>query len=271
MGSGIAQVAAVAGWDVTLIDTDPHALTKAKAAVQGSLERFAAKGRIEQVDVDAALDRIATATELGAAADADIAVEAVFERLPVKHEVFAALSDICGPDTVLATNTSAIPITEIAAAAANPARVLGTHFISPVPMMALCELVRGVQTSDDALQTARDFAEGIGKTCVVVNRDVAGFATTRLICALVNEAARLVEDGVISADDLDTACRLGFGHPMGPLATADLTGIDVITHATENIYADTADPGFFPPALLRRLVASGALGRKSGRGFFDYE
>ncbi|WP_026930964.1 3-hydroxyacyl-CoA dehydrogenase family protein [Glycomyces tenuis] len=270
MGSGIAQVAALGAWDVTLIDSDPRALERARASIGDSLDKFVAKGKVAEDEARAAQGRIASTTDLGAAAGAEIVVEAVFERLNVKQEVFARLSEVCGPETVLATNTSAIPITEIAAAAAHPERVVGTHFFSPVPMMRLCELVRGLHTGDEALERARSFAESAGKTCVVVNRDVAGFATTRLICAFVNEAARLVEDGVISAEDLDTACRLGFGHPMGPLATADLTGVDVITHATENIYDDTADPKFFPPALLRRLVAAGELGRKSGKGFFAY-
>lgn len=270
MGSGIAQVTSLGGSEVTLIDTDAGALERAQAAIRNSLDRFVAKEQVTGEEAEAAQERITVSTDLASAAGASIAVEAVFERLPVKQEVFRRLSEICAPETVLATNTSAIPITEIAAAATHPERVVGTHFFSPVPMMRLCELVRGLHTSDEALDTARRFAEAAGKTCVVVNRDVAGFATTRLICAFVNEAARLVEDGVISAEDLDTACRLGFGHPMGPLATADLTGIDVITHATENIYEDTADPKFFPPALLRRLVAAGEIGRKSGKGFFDY-
>lgn len=271
MGSGIAQVAALGAWDVTLIDSDPRALERAEAAIGDSLDKFVAKAELEPDDAQAARRRIALTTDLEQAAEADIVVEAVFERLNVKQAVFGRLSAICGPETVLATNTSAIPITEIAAAATHPERVVGTHFFSPVPMMRLCELVRGLHTSDTALERARSFAESTGKTCVVVNRDVAGFATTRLICAFINEAARLVEDGVISAEDLDTACRLGFGHPMGPLATADLTGVDVITHATENIYDDTADPKFFPPALLRRMAAAGELGRKSGKGFFSYE
>lgn len=271
MGSGIAQVAALGEWEVTLIDSDPRALERAGEAIGGSLDKFVAKDKVASADARAARARIASTTDLREAARADIVVEAVFERLHVKQEVFGRLSEICGPETVLATNTSAIPITEIAAAAAHPERVVGTHFFSPVPMMRLCELVRGMHTDDRTLARARAFAESAGKTCVVVNRDVAGFATTRLICALINEAASLVEDGVISAEDLDTACRLGFGHPMGPLATADLTGIDVIAHATENIYEDTADPKFFPPALLRRMAAAGDLGRKSGKGFFDYE
>ena len=199
-----------------------------------------------------------------------IVIEAVFEQIEAKHEVFRVLDGVAREDAVLATNTSAIPITAIASVTQRPERVVGTHFFSPVPMMALCELVRGHRTSDETLARARAFAEGIGKTCVVVNRDVAGFVTTRLICALVMEAVALVETGVASAEDIDTACRLGFGHAMGPLATTDLTGVDILRNASMNIYEDTADEKFFPPALLARMVAAGSLGRKSGQGFYSY-
>lgn len=270
MGSGIAQVAARAGWRVTMRDIDEAALRRGLDGIRASLDKFAAKGTIAADDVTATLDRITTTTELEAAAEADLVVEAVFERLDVKHEVFRQLDKVCRPGTVLATNTSAIPITQIAAVTERPERVVGTHFFSPVPMMKLCELVRGYQTSDEALAAAKAFAEEIGKTCIVVNRDVAGFVTTRLIAALVVEAVKLVESGVVSPEDLDTACKLGFGHAMGPLATTDLTGVDVLMHATKNIYADTADEKFFPPELLQRMVAAGDLGRKTGRGFYTY-
>ncbi|MPZ26552.1 MAG: 3-hydroxybutyryl-CoA dehydrogenase [Micromonosporaceae bacterium] len=271
MGSGIAQVAAQAGWTVSLRDLDQPAVRRGLTAIRTSLDRFAAKGTLTAEQVAVTLDRITPTTELEAAADADIVVEAVFERLDVKQEVFRALDRLCRPDTVLATNTSAIPITQIAAATQRPESVVGTHFFSPVPMMKLCELVRGLQTSDATLATARGFAEQVGKVCVVVNRDVAGFVTTRLITAFVVEAVKLVESGVISAEDLDTACRLGFGHPMGPLATADLTGVDVLLHAARNIHTDTADGKFVPPELMQRMVAAGQLGRKTGRGFYSYE
>jgi 3-hydroxybutyryl-CoA dehydrogenase len=271
MGSGIAQVAAQAGWQVTLRDLDDSAVQRGLAAIRSSLERFAAKGTLSAEQVAATLDRITPTTDLAAAADADIVVEAVFEQLEIKQEVFRSLDQLCRPDAVLATNTSAIPITQIAAATGRPESVVGTHFFSPVPMMKLCELVRGLATSDATLATARAFAEEIGKTCVVVNRDVAGFVTTRLITAFVVEAVRLVESGVISAEDLDIACRLGFGHPMGPLATADLTGVDILLHAARNIHTDTADGKFFPPELMQRMVAAGRLGRKSGHGFYRYE
>jgi len=270
MGSGIAQVAAQAGWDVTMRDVTPEALARGYDAIRGSLDRFVAKGTVTAEDAEAALGRIRTTGELDAAADADIVVEAVFERLDVKQDVFRELDRLCKDSAVLATNTSAIPITQIAVVTQRPESVVGTHFFSPVPMMKLCELVRGYKTSDETLATAKAFAEGIGKTTITVNRDVAGFVTTRLISALVVEAVKLVENGVVSPEDLDIACRLGFGHPMGPLATTDLTGVDVLLHATRNIYADTADEKFFPPELLQRMVAAGDLGRKSGKGFYSY-
>lgn len=271
MGSGIAQVAAAAGWTVTLRDLDDGALGRGLDAVRASYTRFVAKDKMSAADVETALGRITTTTELSAAADADIVVEAVFESIEPKREVFSTLDKICRDDTVLATNTSAIPITAIAAATGRPERVIGTHFFSPVPMMKLCELVRGFKTSDATVTTARSFAESIGKTCIVVHRDVAGFVTTRLVAAMANEAARLVENGVATAEDIDTACQLGFGHPMGPLRTMDLTGIDVMVNATNNIYADTRDPKFAPPELLARMVAAGDLGRKTGKGFYEYD
>ena len=270
MGSGIAQVAAQAGWQVTLRDLDDAATKRGVDGIRKSLEKFAEKGKIQSSDVEAALGRISPTTDLEAAADADIVVEAVFERLEIKHEVFRALDKICKADAVLATNTSAIPVTQIAAVTERPEAVVGTHFFSPVPMMKLCELVRGYKTTDETLATVKAFAEGIGKTVVVVNRDIAGFVTTRLIAALVVEAVKLVESGVVSAEDLDTACRLGFGHAMGPLATTDLTGVDVLLHASKNIYTDTADEKFFPPELLQRMVTAGDLGRKTGKGFYTY-
>jgi 3-hydroxybutyryl-CoA dehydrogenase len=270
MGSGIAQVAATAGIDVTLRDVTDAALQRGKDAIEKSLTRFAQKGKLADPDVGAALGRITLTTDLDAAANADLVVEAVFESLEVKRELFQSLDTICKDGAVLASNTSAIPITQIAAATERPEWVVGTHFFSPVPMMALCELVRGYKTSDETLATARSFAERIGKTCIVVNRDVAGFVTTRLISALANEAVRLLETGVATAEDIDTACKLGFGHAMGPLATLDLTGVDIMRNAGNNIYNDTRDPKFAPPELLSRMVVAGDLGRKSGRGFYSY-
>lgn len=270
MGSGIAQVAATGGWNVVLRDLDDAAVGRGRAAIEASTAKFVEKGKLTAGARDAALARITTTTDLDAVAEADIVVEAVFENVDVKRELFTQLDRLCRDGAVLATNTSAIPITKIAAATERPESVVGTHFFSPVPMMALCELVRGLHTSDDTLAAARELAESSGKTCIVVNRDVAGFVTTRLISALVVEAVKLYESGVASAEDIDIACRLGFGHAMGPLATTDLTGVDVLHHATSNIWDETADTKFFPPELLRRMVDAGEHGRKSGRGFYSY-
>jgi len=270
MGAGIAQVSAAAGYDVVLRDVTPEAIERGLGSIRGSYAKFVEKGRMAADDAEAALARITTTTDLDAVATADIVVEAVFEKLDIKSDVFRSLDAICKPDAVLASNTSAIPITSIAAVTQRPESVVGTHFFSPVPMMRLCELVRGYKTTDETLAAARTFAEGVGKTVIVVNRDVAGFVTTRLITALSMEAIRLLESGVASAEDIDVACRLGFGHAMGPLETADLTGVDIMLNATSNVYADTQDEKFAPPELLRRMVAAGDLGRKSGRGFYDH-
>jgi 3-hydroxybutyryl-CoA dehydrogenase len=271
MGSGIAQVAAVAGHDVVLRDMTDEALARGTAGIATSLDRFVAKDRLSRADADAALTRIRTTTDLDCVSDAAFVVEAVFESLEVKTALFADLDRLAPADAVLATNTSAIPITRIAAGTQRPESVVGTHFFSPVPMMALCELVRGYKTSDATLAAARAFAESVGKTCVVVNRDVAGFVTTRLISALAMEAVRLLESGVASAEDIDVACKLGFGHPMGPLATIDLTGVDILRNAAQNIYDETQDEKFAPPELLNRMVTAGDIGRKAGRGFYRYD
>ena len=267
MGAGIAQVAACGGYDVILRDVTNAALDRGMQGIERSLRKFESKGL---VDADAALNRIRTTTELEAVGDSDLIVEAVFEKIETKAEVFRLLDQIAKPDAILATNTSAIPITTIAAATSRPESVVGTHFFSPVPMMKLCEVVRGYKTSPEALDAARNFAEGVGKTVVVVNRDIAGFVTTRLTTIFCLEAVRLVESGVISPADLDTACRLAFGHPMGPIETGDMVGLDVMMNAAANVYADTQNEAWSPPELLRRMVAAGDLGRKTGQGFYDH-
>jgi 3-hydroxybutyryl-CoA dehydrogenase len=270
MGSGIAQVSAIAGHDVILRDISLEAVVKGRGAIEASLAKFAEKGAISSQDAEAALARITGTTDLDGAAQSDIIVEAIIEEVDLKAALFADLDRMAPQGAILATNTSAIPITRIAAATQRPEAVVGTHFFSPVPMMKLCELVRGLKTSDETLASARTWAEGIGKTCIVVNRDVAGFVTTRIITALVNEAIRLVETGVATPEDVDIACKLGFGHAMGPLATADLTGIDVMRRASMSIYNETAEKAFYPPELITRMAIAGDLGRKSGRGFYTY-
>jgi 3-hydroxybutyryl-CoA dehydrogenase len=270
MGSGIAQVSAAAGYEVVLRDVSDAATARGLAGITASYEKFVSKGKMAAADAEAALGRISTTTDLGAVSGADVVVEAVFEDLEVKQVLFRELDKLAKEGAVLATNTSALPITQIAAVTERPEAVVGTHFFSPVPMMALCELVRGYKTSDETLARARAFAEGVGKTCIVVNRDVAGFVTTRLITALANEAVRLLDSGVAMAEDIDTACKLGFGHAMGPLATVDLTGVDIMRNASRNIYNESHSDQFAVPELLNRMVAAGDLGRKTGRGFYEY-
>jgi 3-hydroxybutyryl-CoA dehydrogenase len=270
MGSGIAQVAATAGHDVVLVDVSQSALDRGLRSVETSLAKLVEKGKLSSSDRDAALGRIAVTMSYEAVGAAEIVVEAVFEDIEVKREVFQTLDRVCANDTVLATNTSAIPITKLAAVTQRPQMVVGTHFFSPVPLMQLCELVRGLKTADTTMDAARRFAESLGKTVIVVNRDIAGFVTTRLISAFLVEAIKLYEAGVATAEDIDSACRLGFGHAMGPLATADLTGLDVLRNATRTIYEETADEKFFPPEQLTRMVNAGDLGRKTGRGFYTY-
>jgi len=273
MGSGIAQVCALAGLHVKVYDNAD--LVRGQALLDESVARFVKKGTITAATAAEARARIEFTDDLSyAVKECDIAIEAVFENLEAKQEIFRRLDELSPEYAILASNTSALPITQIASVVKDPSRVVGTHFFSPVPMMKLCELVRGQETSDATLQVAREFAESIGKECIVVNRDIAGFVTTRLILTLVLEAARLVEAGIATAEDVDLACKLGFGHAMGPLATADLTGIDVLCNAALNIVRDgeSIEPGehFLPPTLINELVTQGKLGRKSGSGFHTY-
>jgi 3-hydroxybutyryl-CoA dehydrogenase len=272
MGAGIAQVAARAGYQVQLHDVSDERLDLARKAIELSLQRFVKNGTITDADVSTALSNITFTTDLATAVSgASLVVEAVFENLDVKAGIFKELSRLCGSEVVLASNTSALPITQIAEFVDHPERVVGTHFFSPVPMMKLCELVRGKKTSDDVLAKAREFATRLGKTCIVVNRDVAGFVTTRLISALILEASRLVESGVATAEDIDIACQLGFGHAMGPLRTADLTGIDIIRNASLNIFAEDHDERWRPTSIIEKMVQEQRLGRKNGHGFYEYE
>jgi 3-hydroxybutyryl-CoA dehydrogenase len=269
MGAGIAQVSAQAGYEVRLFDVDGASLDRGLESIHRSVTRLVDKGVVSE-DADLVTSRVRPTTSLTDFSTAFIGVEAVFERLDIKQDVFRSLDEVLPSDAILATNTSALPITKLAEVTSRPDRVVGTHFFSPVPLMQLCELVRGEQTSSQTLALARAFAENVGKTCVVVNRDIAGFVTTRLMTALVVEAARLVEGGIASAEDVDVACRLGFGHAMGPLETMDLIGIDVMVDAADNIAAETPGTTFEVPPMLRQMVEQGRLGRKAHRGFYDY-
>jgi 3-hydroxybutyryl-CoA dehydrogenase len=269
MGSGIAQVSAQAGYSVIMQDISERVLQKALDSIRWSLGKFFEKGTIQETP-DTILKRITPTTERQSAQDVDLAIEAVFERLELKQEVFRELDATCPPKTILATNTSALPITEIAAVTQRPDRVVGTHFFSPVPMMRIVEIVKGLLTSSATLHLAQQFVLSLGKEYITVHKDIAGFALNRLNIPSTLEAIRLVEAGVASPEDIDKGMRLGFGRAMGPLETNDLTGLDVTLNAAMNIYQETKDPKFWPPALLIRKVKAGELGRKTGKGWYEY-
>lgn len=270
MGTGIAQVAAIAGIEVKVYDTQVGAADRGIASIAERLETRVQRDRMTREEADAAIARISSVSAIADVARGDAVIEAVIEMLDVKQRVFAEIADVAGPAAVLATNTSALPITEIAAKSKTPERIIGMHFFSPVPAMALCEVVRGYRTSDITVNRALDLVAQLGKESILVNRDDAGFVTSRLMTVIVQEATRLVEEGLASPAEIDRACQLAFGHKMGPFATMDLTGVDVSLRAGNSIYEQSRDPRFAPPQLLKRMVAAGDLGRKTGKGFFDY-
>ena len=270
MGAGIAEMAALAGYSVTMQDLDDERLRAGLAEVRSSLGRFLAKERITQEQYDAALDSLNVTTSLEDASSADLVVEAVPESLALKRELFARLDGICPPHAILATNTSAIPISAIAAATARPDRVVGTHFFGPVPLMRLCEIIGGVLTSRETMDAADAWARSTGKETVRVPRDVAGFVANRVTIPSSLEAVRLLEEGAATPAEVDRISSMGNPSGAGTLTIMDNAGLDVSLAAAQAIYDDTADPRFFPPPLLRRMVAAGLKGRKSGRGFYDY-
>ncbi len=269
MGSGIAyEVIRNTEALVIIRDVNDAALDRARAAMNRFVERPVMKGQITREAGDAWLGRISYTTTFADFAAADIVVEAVFEDMALKRDIFAALSAACRPEAILASNTSGLSITTIAAASTRPERVIGLHFFNPVPAMRLVEIIRAYQTDDATISAARDFCAALGKETVLA-KDYPGFITTRIGMAMVAEAVRCLEEGVGSAEDIDTAIKLGYNFPMGPLALADLVGIDVLLHILE---ANTHELGerFRPSPLLRQMVAAGHLGRKSGRGFYSY-
>jgi 3-hydroxybutyryl-CoA dehydrogenase len=270
MGRGIAQVAAAAGYQVLMSDIDQVTAEKGKAKIEKMLARQVDKGRMTDDDKGVLLERIRPVGELGPMKEAQLAIEAATENLELKLKIFAAIDRALGDDALLASNTSSISITKLAAATSRPERVMGMHFMNPVPLMKLCELVRGVQTSPDTYSTVKGVAEKLGKT-VITSEDHPGFLVNRILIPLLNEACFALQEGVGSAQDIDTGAKLGLNHPMGPLELSDLIGLDTVLAIAEVLYTEIGDPKYRAPTLLRNLVAAGWLGKKTGRGFYRYD
>ncbi len=269
MGNGIAQVFALAGYPVVMLDLAQAALDRGMATIRASLERQVKKGTVTPEAAEAALARVAPATVLDAMADRDLVIEAIVERLDVKSGLIRQLDAVCRPQAILASNTSSISLTELAAVSQNPGRVIGMHFFNPVPVMQLVEIIRAMQTEDAVAEAVFEATRAIGKT-PRISKDSYGFIVNRLLAPLINEAVNCVYEGLATPEDIDSMMKLGANHPMGPLSLGDLIGLDVVLNIMETLSNGFEDPKYRPSPLLKQMVAAGYLGRKAKRGFFTY-
>jgi 3-hydroxybutyryl-CoA dehydrogenase len=269
MGNGIAQVCALAGLEVTMVDVSTAALERGLATLTASLERLVQKDKLRADEKSAALVRIRTSISYDDLRGADLVVEAATENLEVKLRLLRSIEAVVGEDTVIASNTSSISITQLAAVLKNPARCIGMHFFNPVPLMALLEVIRGLQTSDATHQAAIGFARAIGKTPITV-RNSPGFVVNRILCPMINEAIFVLQEGLASPDEIDAGMKLGCNHPIGPLALADMIGLDTMLAVMNVFHEGFGDPKYRPAPLLKEMVDAGRLGRKSGHGFYQY-
>ena len=269
MGNGIAQVCAQAGLQVRMVDIADAAVQRGLSTVSKSLDRLVAKDKISAAEKDAIVGRIAGGTDYAALKDCDLVIEAATENLGLKLKILKQLDELLGETVVIATNTSSISITQLAAVVRNPGRFIGMHFFNPVPLMGLVELIRGLQTEDATHDLSHAFVRHIGKTPVTV-RNSPGFVVNRILCPMINEAIFVLQEGLASAEDIDAGMRLGCNHPIGPLALADMVGLDTMLAVMEVFYEGFNDPKYRPAPLLKEMVAAGRLGRKNGRGFYSY-
>jgi 3-hydroxybutyryl-CoA dehydrogenase len=269
MGSGIAQVCAMAGYMVTLVDMQQAQLDKALAGIENSLNRMAAKNRLKE-NVSDIMERLRVSTDLSDCAEAFLVMEAVYEDLSVKKEIFQELCSHVPEETILGTNTSAISITAIAACAKHSERVVGVHFFNPVPMLKAVEVIRGIETNDQTMKTTSQFVDSLGKKPIIVDKDIPGFLLNRINLPGNLEAMRLLEQGIGTVEDIDEGVKLAFGRPLGIFELGDLVGLDVTMAACDAIYSETKDAKYLPPVILRRMVKAGRLGKKTGKGWYEY-
>tara|TARA_Y100000588_G_scaffold381348_2_gene466851 strand:- start:1453 stop:2307 length:855 start_codon:yes stop_codon:yes gene_type:complete len=270
MGSGISQICALKGYHVTMQDISEPLLEGGLAVISKSLDRLLDREKISAEEKDASIGRIRSTTELATMSDCDLVIEAATENIDLKTRIFSELNSVCGPTAILASNTSSLSLTSLASFSGRPGRVIGMHFFNPVPMMALVEVIRALQTSDETFNATDEFIRSLGKTPVTV-KDSPGFVVNRMLVPMINEAAFILYEGLATAEEIDAAMKLGAGHPMGPLALADMIGIDVCLYVMNILFNEFSDSKFRPCPLLKQMVAAGYLGRKSGKGFFDYD
>ena len=270
MGSGISQICALKGYHVTMQDISEPLLEGGLAVISKSLGRLLDREKISSEEKDASIGRISTTTDLAMMSDCDLVIEAATEDMDLKTVIFEKLNVICRPTTILASNTSSLSLTSLASSSGRPERVIGMHFFNPVPMMALVEVIRALQTSDETFNATDEFIRSLDKTPVSV-KDSPGFVVNRMLVPMINEAAFILYEGLATADEIDAAMKLGAGHPMGPLTLADMIGIDVCLYVMNILFNEFSDSKFRPCPLLKQMVAAGYLGRKSGKGFFDYD
>jgi 3-hydroxybutyryl-CoA dehydrogenase len=270
MGAGVGQLCAQNGYEVTVVDISEEIVEKAKGKVMAGLSRRVEKGKITQEEMESVLSRINWSTDLDMAKESDFVVEAVSENLGVKKEIFKKLDSICLPETILATNTTALSVSEVASATSRADKVIGMHFFNPAVIMKLVEIIRGEKTSEETIATAKKFAENLGKTPITTSKEAPAGIVSRVLAGLLNEAAVVYSEGIASPEDIDEAMKLGAGHPLGPLALIDMIGLDIHLAKMETLYEKFKDERYKPPEVIRKMVADGKLGKKSGEGFYKY-